>query len=81
MKITNVAKIKDNKPYCPKCECELGQLTKNYCSIIHDNKNYTQFERRCDKCGKKFIYQTDITFAETIRYSFEEVTEVKEEGK
>lgn len=77
MKVT-VAKIVDNIPYCPNCNCQLGQITKNYCEVIKEGEKYTQFERRCNKCGKKFKYQTNAEFEETKRYAFDEIMEIKE---
>ena len=57
--------IKNNKPYCRLCECELGNMTK--------------FQRYCDKCRGKYDYYAEITLDKTIRYSFEnDIKEIKD---
>ena len=71
--------IKNNKPYCRLCECELGNMTGEYSLISHEGRNYTKFQRYCDKCRGKYDYYAEITLDKTIRYSFEnDIKEIKD---
>lgn len=72
--------IKDNKPYCPKCDMELGRLTGEYSLVEHQGEKYVKFQRFCNgKCMKKYTYCVDITMEDNLRYNFENVKEVNED--
>lgn len=71
--------IKDNIPYCSKCEIPLSKMTGEFGLSEYENKKYYRFERYCDNCRGRYTYYADITIDNTTRYSFNNVKEVKED--
>lgn len=73
--------IKDNIPYCPKCDNEvLGNLTGEYNLVEHEGKHFVKFQRFCNgSCHGKYDYYVDITMSDNKRHSFSNVKEVKED--
>lgn len=72
------AEIINNVPYCPNCNVGLSNIYE-YKEVEHDNKKYVEFIKECTKCNEKVKYQAMIDLDETIRFSFDDAKEIKEE--
>lgn len=57
-----VARIKDNKPLCPKCVVLLKEESTDVFLVESEDERFFEFHRRCTKCGKMFKYYTDTSF-------------------
>lgn len=71
------AKIKENIPYCSKCNLPLTGRIKDYNVVVtKDNKRYVQFKRYC-ACGAINTYEALITLDYTERYTLSDTVALK----
>lgn len=55
------AKIKNNKPYCPKCEVILNENSSSVELVAtKDDIRFYLFTRRCFKCNSELDYCSDL---------------------
>ena len=55
------AKIKDNKPYCPRCENLLNQNSSTVELVAtKDDVRFYFFTRRCANCNSEINYCIDL---------------------
>lgn len=76
------ATIKDNIPYCSKCQTPLGKMTGEFGLSEYEGEVYYRFERYCDCCRNKLTYYALIHIdKDTERFSFSNVKEVNNSCK
>ena len=70
------AKIKNNKPICPKCEITLNENSSTVDLIINEsNEKFYLFTRRCTKCNSEHHYCVDLNLDN--RYELKNVGAIK----
>jgi hypothetical protein len=73
--------LKDNIPYCPKCEQSDYQLTSDYKLVEIEGNKYVEFVARCltDNCNEKFYFQSDIGINNHFNFDRSKEIEIKDE--